>query len=164
MAKTPKLQKEKPVVGVKIYVFASKSLTNIWAGIGSRRWAIASSQAQMPGTATKAAKVRIGALGVLYCSATKSVTTPFLITSHPDKKATVTNIWPEEWHFPFGITALGSPTRSIHKDILASDLPSVRLTGKKWNRILIVQPQFVFQTCDLSEEDWEFLYSRLRHD
>jgi hypothetical protein len=92
------------------------------------------------------------------------VTTPFVITSHPDPKATVRNVWPEEWHYPFGITALGSPSRSISKDVLASDLPSARMTGRKWNRILNVQPQFVFQTCDLSEEDWEFLYSELRHD
>lgn len=71
MANTIRSKKGKPICGVKIYVFASKSLTNIWAGIGSRRWAIAASQAQMPGTATKASKVRIGALGLLYCSATK---------------------------------------------------------------------------------------------
>ena len=105
MVKTIDAKRQKAVGTIKIHVFASKSLTNIWAGIGARLWAVAESQAQMPGAKTKAAKVRVGALGLLYCSATQSVTTPFVITSHPDTSARVSNVWPEEWHFPFGITA-----------------------------------------------------------
>ena len=38
---------------MNIYVFTSNSLTNIWAGIGARKWAVAESQANMPGCATK---------------------------------------------------------------------------------------------------------------
>jgi hypothetical protein len=149
---------------LNIYVFTSSSLTNIWAGIGARRWAVAESQANMPGCATKAAGLRLGSLGLLYCSETQVVTTPFVVTSRPDTGATIANVWADTWHFPFGITPLGSPMRTIHKDTLTAELPSVVNGGSQWNRVLYVQPQFVFQASPVTDDDWEYLYTRLRHD
>ena len=54
--------------------------------------------------------------------------------------------------------------RTLHKDVLGAELPSVVATGRQWNKILLVQPQFVFQASEVSEDDWEYLYSRLHHD
>lgn len=149
---------------MNIYVFTSNSLTNIWAGIGARTWAVAETQAKMPGAATKAKKLRVGSLGLLYCSETQEVTTPFVITSQPEVDREISNIWAEAWHFPFHLTALGSPVRTIHKDALKEELPSARKTKKQWNKVLYVQPQFVFQASVIDDDDWEYLYSRLRHD
>jgi len=42
-----------------------------------------------------------------------------------------------------------------------SELPSIRASGKSWNHVLFVQPDFVFQPSTITEEDWEVLYSRL---
>jgi hypothetical protein len=149
---------------MNIYVFSSSSLTNVWAGIGARTWAISENQAGMSGAATKAARMRIGSLGLVYCSETHEVTTPFVVTSRPDTTAKVGNVWADTWHFPFRMTPLGSPMRTLHKDVLGAELPSVVATGRQWNKILLVQPQFVFQASEVSEDDWEYLYSRLHHD
>jgi hypothetical protein len=149
---------------VNIYVFTSNSLTNIWAGIGARKWAVAESQAAMPGCRTKAAGLRLGSLGLLYCSEIQTVTTPFVVTSRPDTGATIANIWADTWHFPFGITPLGSPVKTVHKDTLSAELPSCVSGGRQWNHVISVQPQFFFQASSLTDDDWEYLYARLRHD
>jgi hypothetical protein len=145
-----------------VYVFASTTLTNIWAGVGAHLWAISDDQANMAGTAAKAAKLPVGAFGILYCSAEGSrlMTTPFVVTSRPHPQEVVSGVWGGEWRFPFSITPLGSPRRFIDTAELAQ-LPSAIIRGQRWNNILPVQGQFVFQPSDITEDDWEFLYSRL---
>lgn len=144
---------------MNIYVFTSSSLTNIWAGIGARTAA----QAGMSGAATKATNLRIGSLGLLYCSETQVVTTPFVVTSKPDTAATVDDVWADVWHFPFHIEPLGSPRRVLHKDALAVHLPSVATLARQWHNILHIAPNFAFQPSEISEADWEYLYSNLNH-
>jgi hypothetical protein len=52
-----------------LFVFSSKNLTNIWAGIGDRRWAVSQrADAQMKGLRTKTRAMTVGSIGVLYCS------------------------------------------------------------------------------------------------
>ena len=143
-----------------VYVFSSASLTNIWAGIGAKRWAISSKQAQNPKTPTKAKSFRVGSIGLIYCKETKSFTTPFIVSSMPEEKVLVNNIWPEEWSFPFSIYPLGSPKRQIGTDDI-SNLPSIAASKKTWNHVLFIQPDFVFQPSKISEEDWSILFSRL---
>ncbi|HEX5472126.1 MAG TPA: hypothetical protein VFW73_09575 [Lacipirellulaceae bacterium] len=143
-----------------LYVFSSVNLTNIWAGIGARTWAISKTQADNPKTPTKAKGLRIGSLGILYCTETKSFTAPFLTASVPQKGTSVTNIWPEEWWFPFSIYPLGSPAKQMSATEIAK-LPSISSSGKSWNHVLFVQPDFVFQASKITEEDWAELFSRL---
>jgi hypothetical protein len=99
-----------------IFVFSSKNLTNIWAGIGARKWAVSKELAENPATVTKAKSLRIGSLGLLYCSETQSFTAPFLVSSAPEVNVSVSNIWPEEWWLPFSIFPLGSPNKQMSKD------------------------------------------------
>lgn len=66
---------------MELFVFSSKTLTNIWAGIGARKWAVSLDQAANPGIATKAKALRIGSIGILYCVETQSLTTPFIVAS-----------------------------------------------------------------------------------
>lgn len=149
---------------MNIYVFSSINLTNIWAGIGAKKWGISENQANSPGTKTKSQSVKIGSLGLLYCSdpQLQVFTTPFVITSAPDDAAVVANIWPEKWWFPFGIEPLGSPLKVLHKDQVQREMPSLLTGGSQWNRTLYVQPNFVFQTSTVSDHDWEYLYTHLQ--
>jgi hypothetical protein len=146
---------------MNLYVFSSVTLTNIWAGIGARRWAISAKQAQNRKTPTKAKSFRIGSLGILYCKDTKSFTAPFLVLSAPQEKSPVRDIWPEEWWFPFSIYPLGSPMKQLSAEEVSLELPSIAASGKTWNHVLFVQPDFVFQPSRITEEDWEVIYKRL---
>ena len=146
---------------MNLYVFSSANLTNIWPGIGARRWAISSRQAQNPKTPTKAKSLRIGSLGILYCTGTKSFMVPFIVSSVPQENTPVRDIWPEEWWFPFSIYPLGSPMKQMSTMEISSELPSIVASGKSWNHVLFIQPDFVFQPSTITEEDWEILYSRL---
>lgn len=143
-----------------LFVFSSKNLTNIWAGVGARRWAVSLEQAEMSGARTKARGLPIGALGILYCVETQSLTTPFLVASAPDERTTVRDVWSEEWHLPFDIHPLGSPHRQMAKADIAQ-LPAVIASGRQWNNVILTQGQFVFQPTILGRDDWEILFARL---
>ena len=143
-----------------LFVFSSKNLTNIWAGVGARRWAVSSDQAEMPGARTKARALHIGSLGILYRVETQSLTTPFVVSSQPDPSATVRDIWPEEWHLPFGIYPLGSPYRQLEKADIAQ-LPIVVASDRQWNNVIRTHGQFVFQPTAIGADDWEILFARL---
>ncbi len=143
-----------------IYVFSSKNLTNIWAGIGACRWAVSQKQGNNPSIQTKAKHLPVGGLGLIYCVDTGSFTTPFLVTSKPDPNSVISDIWPERWRLPFSMLPLGSPTRQLHKGRLVSLLPSLK-GGKRWDRLLHVQPTTVFVPSVLSDEDWSVFVSEL---
>ena len=143
-----------------LFVFSSKNLTNIWAGVGARLWAVSPDQASMPGARTKARALPIGGLGVIYCVETQSLTTPFLVASTPDESATVQNVWPEEWHLSFRIYPLGSPHRQMERAEI-SRLPAVLAAGRQWNTVIRTQGQFVFQPTTVGTNDWEMIFRRL---
>lgn len=143
-----------------VYVFSSKNLTNIWAGIGARRWAVSHAQGTNASIQTKAKNLPVGALGIVYCVDTQSFTTPFVVTSKPDLTATVRNIWPEPWTLPFNIFPLGSPRRQVHKDNLATLLPSLN-GGGHWDQLLHVAPVTVFAPSQLTDDDWAALAGQL---
>ena len=71
---------------MEVFVFSSNNLTNMWAGVGAKRWAVSMKLAKNKGTITKSKKIKIGSIGLLYCSETGELTTPFLITSLPEAK------------------------------------------------------------------------------
>lgn len=104
---------------MELFCFASKNLTNIWAGIGARMWAVAeTSPTDMKARITKSKRMQVGALGLLYCNETHSFTTPFLVYSEPDPEKIISDIWPEKnWRLPFRIHPLGTPLRQTHMDV-----------------------------------------------
>ena len=65
---------------MELFVFSLKNLTNIWAGIGAKLWAVSKPQKEgVRGITNRSQKMQIGSLGLLYCSATKTFTTPFIV-------------------------------------------------------------------------------------
>ncbi len=149
---------------MEVYVFTSQTITNIYAGVGARTWAVSEVIANKQQKATQAQALRIGSMGLLYCSETHELTTPFIVESRPDVNAPVGNIWPppDVWHFPFRITPLGSPARRLSNTQLAL-LPSVATSGRQWHNILFIRSDFAFQPSTISDEDWEYLYTNLQH-
>src|ERR687892_819885 len=89
-------------LAMDLFCFASKNLTNIWAGVGARMWAVAeTSPADMKARVTKSKRMVVGSIGVLYCNETHSFTTPFLVYSLVDPDQVVEDVWPERWRLPF---------------------------------------------------------------
>lgn len=145
-----------------IFVFSSSNLTNIWAGVGAKKWAVSMTIATDRGSITKSKNLKVGSLGLIYCSGTQEFTTPFIVRTLPEEGSTIKDVWPEEWGLPFGILPMGSPHLRMHKDEITKKMPSASVQGAKaWNKILYVQPTFSFQSSTVTTEDWAFIFSAL---
>lgn len=149
---------------MEIYVFASDTLTNIWAGVGSERWAVAPTDegAFAKGRITKARKMPIGAFGILYCKATKALTVPFVVYSKADEVEEVNDVWPEKWVLPFRIKPLGTPEKSMKIDEAKALLSAFKQNPMPaFDKVFHVRGDFAFQTSEISAEDWAILIQEL---
>ena len=147
---------------MNVYLFASKNVTNIWAGIGAGQWAISENAAALPVVQASAKRLPVGSLGLFYCTEAKGLTTPFMVLSSPDPVAVVKDIWAETWRYPFSITALGTPLKIIGIDQALSLLPTLQKAGKsRWTRVLHFQPTSAFQPSTLLDADWELIVRNL---
>ncbi len=151
---------------MNVYVFSSINLTNIWAGVGARMWAVSEAQAANPANVGKARNHLVGAFGLLYCSAegVQSFTIPFVIRSSPDLNVTVEGVWPEPWRLPFRLIPFGTPRKLISKDSLRNLLPGLLASGKRWNDYLLISPTTVFAPSKIEEGDWDILIRELADD
>jgi hypothetical protein len=150
-----------------IYVFASKNLTNIWARIGARLWAVSQTEdtATAQGRKTKSQGMRIGSLGILYCNDTHSLTTPFIVYSKPDPDRIVSNVWPERWVLPFRILPLGTPERQLTSDDAKRLLPIFKKSGEcNFGKVFHVQAVTAFSPTVVGSDDWEELIGQLATD
>jgi hypothetical protein len=147
---------------MNIYVFTSENLTNIWAGVGAQTWAVplSKSESSNKGRATKAAKMPIGAFGLLYCSENKCFTSPFVVQSRSDGEKIVEHIWSGKWILPFSIRTIGNPHRTLRWDEAKEILPSC-LEGKPLNRVIHVEPLTVFAPDEISDADWALIVGKL---
>jgi len=148
---------------MKVFVFSSYNITNIWASIGACQWAVSKRQADNKALQTRAKGIPIGSFGIFYCNPKGMgvFTTPFIIYSKPDPERIVKDIWPEEWKLPFKIVPLGSPKKQIKAHKLTSLLPSLKGKQEKWNELLYVSGGTAFAPSKISEMDWEILFSEL---
>lgn len=150
---------------IKLYVFSSSTLTNIWAGVGARLWAVSQrDESQMKGLITKAKDMTVGSLGVFYCTEVQSLTTPFLVYSQPHSTELVTNVWPQtdRWVLPFRIQPSGTPRRQLHKDQALDLLPTLKANGKSnITHALPISATTVFSPANLTSEDWAILLQQL---
>jgi hypothetical protein len=146
---------------MRVYVFSSTNLTNIWAGVGARLWAVSEAQAQNPSIAAKARDLPVGALGILYCVEKQSFTVPFVIRSKPDPNRVVSDIWPESWRLPFQIVPLGTPRRQMANEDLPSRLPGLRASGKGWHHVLHIQGLTAFAASEVGDADWQVFVEEL---
>jgi hypothetical protein len=150
-----------------IYVFASKNLTNIWAGIGARLWAVSQTDdtATSLGRKTKSQSIRLGSFGILYCVDTHSLTTPFIVYSKPDPDRIVVNVWPEKWVLPFRILPLGTPDLQLSSELAKRALPIFQKSEEKnFGKVFHVQAVTAFSPTSIGAEDWEELIRHLATD
>ena len=146
---------------MKLYSFASENLTNIWAGIGAGMWAVGESgkAAFVKGRITKAARMPIGAFGILYCNETGSLTVPFVVYSKADPERTETDVWSKAWVLPFCIKPLGNPRRQLTRKRAREILPSLK--NNSFEKLFLVQGQFAFQATEVTDDDWAVLIQEL---
>ncbi|NEI73358.1 hypothetical protein GR212_27770 [Rhizobium lusitanum] len=147
---------------VSVYVFSSKSITNIWAGYGAETWAVAiGSETTNKGKTTKAGKMPLGSFGILYCEPWKAFTVPFVTCSVPKQNETEEEIWADKWMLPFRFKPLGNPRNRIGgSEVLALPGARARNIGNYAN-YLTVQGNFAFQASTIDAQDWETIISRL---
>jgi len=147
---------------MKLYAFASNNLTNIWAGVGAGKWAVApSSDATFSKTrVTKAKRMPVGAFGILYCVQTRSFTVPFVIYSGV-AETIVRDIWPEPWVLPFSMKALGTPQRQMSREQAGVLLPSVRGGRIGLTKLIPVPATFAFNGSEVGDDDWAVLVREL---
>jgi hypothetical protein len=148
---------------MELFCFASKNLTNIWAGIGAQMWAVAeTSPTDMKGRITKSKRMKVGSLGLLYCNETHSFTTPFLVYSEPDPDRVVSDVWPEKWRLPFRIHPLGTPARQIHMDAAKTKWPILKSVGAGGvSAAMNITGTTVFVPTEISADDWALILSDL---
>jgi hypothetical protein len=148
---------------MELFCFASKNLTNIWAGIGAQMWAVAETSASdMKGRITKSKRMKIGAAGLLYCNETHSFTTPFLVYSEPDPERVVFDVWPEKWRLPFRILPLGNPLRQLHMDEAKKQWPVLKSSSaSSVSAAMNITGTTVFVPVDISGDDWSLIISGL---
>ena len=146
---------------MKLYSFASENLTNIWAGIGAGMWAVGESDNPtfVKGRNTTAARMPIGAFGILYCNETGSLTVPFVVYSKANPDRIETQVWSKTWVLPFAIKPLGSPRRQLNRDEARKILPSLK--DKSFEQLFLVQGQFAFQAAEVTDADWAVLIQKL---
>lgn len=147
---------------VGVFVFSSKSITNIWAGYGAQTWAVAIGSDQTnKGKRTKAAKMPIGSFGLLYCEPWAAFTVPFVTCTRPDQEGTEAEIWDKAWMLPFQFRPLGSPRKRLAgHDLLALPGAKERQVAN-FSNYLNVQGNFAFQTSKIDLRDWEYILERL---
>jgi hypothetical protein len=148
---------------MELFCFASKSLTNIWAGIGARMWAVAeTSESDMKARITKSKRMRVGSLGLLYCNETHSFTTPFLVYSEPNTEEVIANIWPEKWRLPFRIHPLGDPSRQVHMDSAKKSWPILKKSSAaSVSAAMNITGTTVFVPIEISTDDWAAIINDL---
>jgi len=147
-----------------IFVFSSKNLTNIWAGIGAKLWAVAEREqsASAMGRERKSQNMLVGSFGALYCVETHALTTPFIVYSKPDKERVIDNVWPEKWVLPFRIFPLGTPELQLKSDDAKKLLPVFKRTGEtNFGNVFFVQAITAFSATKIDVTDWEILMERL---
>lgn len=148
---------------MELYCFASATETNIWAGIGAELWAVApsSNDSFMQGRRTKAAKMPVGSLGLLYCNRTSSFTTPFVVLSQPDPVGVIKDVWPEEWCLPFKIRPLGSPAKQIPGTAANNLWPVLIAATSNTTATMNLTGTTVFVPKEISPKDWALIMGDL---
>jgi len=148
---------------MELFCFASKNLTNIWAGIGAQMWAVnETSPTDMKGRITKSKRMKIGSAGLLYCNETHSLTTPFIVYSEADPDLAISNIWPEKWRLPFRIHALGDPSRQLLAEHAKTRWPILHDIGPGGvPAALNLTGTTVFVPKEVSSDDWSSILTDL---
>jgi hypothetical protein len=114
---------------------------------------------------TKSRDMLPGSFGLLYCSEDHSFTTPFEVLTQPTFE-TVSGVWPEPWGLPFRIKPLGSPTRTLHKDVAKHSWRCLRDTTNPTFALRGINGRTIFLPTQIPDSDWTMILRDLgfRHD
>ena len=149
---------------MKLFAFTSKSLTNIWAGVGAQLWAVPNSDSEQSnkGRVTKSGRMEVGSFGILYCTAKQSFTSPFVVHSKAHPTQVIFDVWEGErgWILPFQIRTIGNPHALLPWEVAKAELPSCRM-GTPLNSLIHVEPLTVFTGTEVTADDWSYLVSKL---
>jgi hypothetical protein len=149
---------------VPIYPFPSELVRHIEIAIEQRMWAVPESAGPVwSGRKTKAEKMRVGSIGVFYCSEGQFLSVPFVIMSEADITSVVEDVWPGTWQFPFRIHPIGNLGRRMHKDRAYQILSELRQWGRDANisQHLNVAPNIIFVPKLIQAEDFRILIDEL---
>ena len=143
---------------MKLFLFASGSLTNIRAGIGANLRAVnKTSDAGMKARITQSAQMKIGSLGLLYCNEYHSFTTPFAGYSAPDVQRVETDVCRGEWYLPIRIHPLGSPRRQVHKDVAVANWTGPKEARANATASMNLTGTTVLAPRETSTDDWALM-------
>ena len=148
---------------MKLYVFSSNSLENVWIGYEHQKWAVSLAEPHvMRGRRTRASNVRKGDKGLLYISPYQMFTMPFEFETVPTPFRLVTDVWPERWAMPFDIRTYGSPKRYWHVYHATQRLPFARSAGTRSAVSLFkLNGTSVFSPVSIGDDDWSILLEQL---
>lgn len=150
---------------MKLFVFVCMNLTNIWAGIGARRWAVSDADPPiMEARKTRSRNVNVGNCGLIYCShpESKALTTPFMFTSMPAASEEEKGVWPETWKMPFQIHPLGTPRKQWNAHEAAKSLPFNRSTANtNVSSVFKAVGTAVFSPIEIGDSDWSMIIDKL---
>jgi hypothetical protein len=96
---------------------------------------------------------------LLYCSATQSFVMPFITRTYPEYEV-VSNVWPEDWMFPFEIIPLGSPSLLINLGAAKREWPILQTHSNPTHCLTGMNGRTVFVPNEVQVEDWHLI---LRH-
>ncbi|MEH7026578.1 hypothetical protein [Bacillus wiedmannii] len=146
---------------MEIYIFPSYNITNAWAAVGGKKWAVKPSENESTnkGYKTKSQKMLIGSFGMLYNSEQKEFTIPFVVKSKA-RDIIENEIWNGEFILPFEIIPLGDPSKRITKEELEriltdhNDIKGLSIFGK-------LSPSLSFNSNTIKKEVWNDVLERL---
>ena len=145
-----------------LYTFPAKSLREIQIAHNAGRWGITASAKMRASLTTRSGAIPIGAHGIFYCSASKSLTTPFSFTTVPDPDATITDLWPDARSFAFDFEPLGSPQREMGLDQARRLLDvSTESTSTNSSNIFHLAPTQTFAPIEVTDTDWATILRNL---
>jgi len=147
---------------VDLYVFPAMSLRDIQTGHDAGRWGIHVSAKMRASLTTRCRDIPVGAHGIFYCSASKSLTTPFTFTTVPDPDTTITDLWHDERSFVFDFDPLGSPQRQMGLDQARRLLDvSTKSTSSNSSNIFHLAPTRMFAPIEITDTDWATILRNL---
>jgi len=147
---------------VDLYTFPAKSLREIQTAHDAGRWGIQASGKMLASLTTRSKEIPIGAHGIFYCSASKSLTTPFTFASIPDPDTTITDLWPDARSFAFDFEPLGSPQREMGLDQARRLLDvSIESTSTNSSNIFHLAPTQTFAPIQITDTDWATILRNL---
>ena len=139
---------------MNLYIFACEYLRNIEIGYANKLWAVSAlddkTSRQRWGKAQLMSRY---SRGLIYSSADKTFTMPFVTESKPDD-CTIDDIWDQRWEFPFAIHPLGGPDRLISLEVAKHSWPMLSTRINPTHAVNGINGYTVFVANEIEQSQW----------